>query len=50
MMDADGETKDLPIYLKDISTSIQNTSGSFNPYLQKDYLFALGVLIYYEEI
>ena len=48
--DTNGEGKDVPVFLEDIVAALANTGGSFNPYLQADYLRALGVLIYYEEI
>lgn len=48
--DANGEEKDVPEFLGDILAALAKTGGSFNPYLQADYLRALGVLVYYEEI
>lgn len=48
--DMNGEEKDVPVFLEDIVAALANTEGLFNPYLQADYLRALGVLIYYEEI
>lgn len=45
-----GETKDVPEFLEDIVSELSVGGGPFNPYLQPDYLRALGVLVYYEEI
>ncbi|MCA0848102.1 dsDNA nuclease domain-containing protein [Salipiger thiooxidans] len=49
-VDQHGETKELPLFLSEVADALKPVAGSFNPYLERDYLFALGVLVYYEEI
>lgn len=50
MYDTAGEPKDVPIFLDDVVSELSSSGGSFNPYSQPNYLRALGVLVYYEEI
>lgn len=45
-----GEIKELATFLVEITGKFAKSSINFNPYLQKDYIRALGVLIYYDEI
>lgn len=46
----DGEVKEIPEFLADVTSGLVGAGGSFNPYRQPDYLRALGMLVYYEEI
>jgi len=47
--DSTGATKELSEFLSDLSI-LAKPATSLNPYLQQDYLRALGVLVYHEEI
>lgn len=42
--------KDIATFLADVVVDLSNTGAPFNPYLQPDYLRALGVLVYCDEI
>lgn len=48
--DAAGKPKELSDFLVEVAADLSSADSPFNPYLQKDYLHALGVLVYYEEI
>lgn len=48
--DSNGEPKDITDFLDDVVASLAKSGTSFNPYLQPDYLRALGVLVYFDEI
>ena len=48
--DTSGKPKDMSKLLDELVADLSSTEGPFNPYLQPDYLRALGVLVYYEEI
>lgn len=50
MIDANGHPREISEFLADIVADLSNVGTPFNPYLQPDYLRALGVLIYYDEI
>jgi len=47
--DPTGAAKELSVFLSDIDI-LAKPATSLNPYLQQDYLRALGVLVYHEEI
>lgn len=48
--DNNGDPKDVATYLADVVIDLSKAGVPFNPYLQPDYLRALGVLVYYDEI
>lgn len=48
--DTSGKMKDVSKFLSEIAHDLSNSSASLNPYLQADYLSALGVLVYHEAI
>lgn len=50
MTDSQGGGKNLGAFLVDSAAALAKKAGGFNPYLQQDYLFALGVFVYNEEI
>lgn len=50
MCDPEGRVKDLADFLVDVVADLSSTGTTFNPYLLPDYLRALGVLVYYEEL
>jgi hypothetical protein len=47
--DSTGTAKELSDFLSNVSNLAEPATSS-NPYLQQDYLMALGVLVYHEEI
>lgn len=50
IVDGAGQPKDISTFLSDVASNFSDSSGGVNPYLQPDYLKALGVLVYYDQV
>lgn len=48
--DSNGNPRDVAAFLAEVVAALSMTGSPFNPYSQPDYLRALGVLVYCDEI